>query len=343
MGQQTCFPRQTACVTPFPLSSCSFPLIRKETACSRIGFCPFVPPTHKEKGQAEKLLLNSGNYLEVGNVDHFKHEVSRVSRSLFIEIWFLTPTFTWSKQVQEILTASHETYIPPARWGTPGCWSFTPLHHCGRARHQVLESNFKWASPRPTPPTPTCKEITVRPIRLSTSTLTIWHSLLKLSLFFLQLPVISGKVMLSLLSWLGNSPFSSQIWRFRCYKQGCEPNRNLFSSYIYTTSSDYWSLFRIKYWHGMPNANRYLCSHKVAGLSGQWGLEKFENWGQERWGEEGCFSNREHKSPGGPSIRSYREEEILTERAGSGSEFFTAFANETYLASFRKLALETAL
>ncbi|KAM9606209.1 uncharacterized protein ACIBXB_002077 [Morphnus guianensis] len=36
-----------------------FPLFRKETTCSRIGLCPFVPPTHKEKGQAEKLLLDS--------------------------------------------------------------------------------------------------------------------------------------------------------------------------------------------------------------------------------------------------------------------------------------------
>ena len=37
------------------------------------------------------------------------------------------------------------------------------------------------------------------------------------------------------------------------------------------------SSFRFKCWRGMPNANVYLCSHKAACLSGQWGLEKFGN------------------------------------------------------------------
>jgi len=66
-------------------------------------------------------------------------------------------------------------------------------------------------------------------------------------------------------------------------------------------------------------------------------------WGQERRREEECFSNREHKTPAGHSGRSSREEEIPVECAGSGSEFFTAFANEAYLASSIKPASETAL
>lgn len=55
------------------------------------------------------------------------------------------------------------------------------------------------------------------------------------------------------------------------------------------------------------------------------------------------LSDKEHKAPKGHPIYLYREEEIPPEHAGCGSELFTAFANEKYLASLIKPALETAL
>lgn len=60
-------------------------------------------------------------------------------------------------------------------------------------------------------------------------------------------------------------------------------------------------------------------------------------------GKKGVFLTESINHPEATQYVHTREEEIPSGCAGSGSEFFTAFANKTYSVSLIKLALETAL